>query len=169
VIDWKSRFWCFLVDCCFKRTIFVHIKRLLGLFWVFTIIESFGWGFYWLFDIDDLIFFSLSSKFFLESEPFVFFQVFCFCFYCKALKIKIVEFFEVLKRTFRKSFIDNWLFVLTFKRKLRIAYSVCIGIGNRLLSPIIRIHWMKRLYFFISLHWLGQSHTSLSFTSVTGE
>jgi hypothetical protein len=29
---------------------------------------------------------------------------------------------------------------LTFKRKLRIACSVCIGIGNRLLSPIIRIH-----------------------------
>jgi hypothetical protein len=44
----------------------------------FTIIESFGWGFYWLFDIDDLIFFSLSSKFFLESEPLVFFQVFVF-------------------------------------------------------------------------------------------
>ena len=75
-----------------KGTIFIHIKRLFGLFCVFAIIEGFGWGFHWLFDIDGLIFFSLLSKFFLESEPFVFFQVFCFCFYCKTLKINIVEF-----------------------------------------------------------------------------
>ena len=75
-----------------KRTIFIHIKRLFGLFCVFAIIESFGWGFHWLFDIDGLIFFSLSSKFFLESEPFVFFQVFVFAFIAKLLKIKIVAF-----------------------------------------------------------------------------
>jgi hypothetical protein len=44
-----------------------------------------------LFGIDDLIFFSLSSEFFLESEPHVFFQVFVFAL-LKTLKIKVLEY-----------------------------------------------------------------------------
>ena len=112
---------------------------------------------YWWFDF---LFFVI--KVLLGKWTFCFLSSFCFCFYCKTFENQNCRILELwsFEKDIQESFIDHWLFVLTFKRKLRIAYSVCIGIGNRLLSPIIRIHWTKRLYFFISLHWLGQSHIS---------
>jgi len=154
-----------------KGTIFIHIKRLFGLFCVFAIIEGFGWGFHWLFDIDGLIFFFFVIKVLLGKWTFCFLSSFLFLLLLQNFENQHCRILELwsLKRTLRKVSFIHWLFVLTFRRKLEIAYSVCIGIGNRLLSPIIRIHWTKRLYFFISLHWLGQSHTSLSFTSVICE
>jgi len=61
-----------------KGTIFIHIKRLFGLFCVFAIIEGFGWGFHWLFDIDGLIFFFFVIKVLLGKWTFCFLSSFLF-------------------------------------------------------------------------------------------
>ena len=76
-----------------KGTIFIHIKRLFGLFCVFCYHWKFWLGFslivrYWWFDFLFLCYQSSSWKVnFLFS-----FKFFVFCFCCKTLKINIVEF-----------------------------------------------------------------------------
>ena len=156
MIDWKLRVWCFLVDYCFERTIFICIKRLLGLLCVLTIIEGFGWVVIWLFGIDDLIIWVLLGKW-----TFVFFQVlFCFC--CEHWKSNLLTFraFEVLKKTVGNDLLMHD-YLYWFLKEIENCIDInsdCIWFGNRPLSPIARIHWIKRLHFCISLHSLGQSH-----------
>ena len=99
----------------------------------------------------------------LGKWTFVFFQVlFFFC--CEHWKSNLLIFraFEVLKKTVGNDLLMHDYLYWFLKEIENCIYinSDCIWFGNRPLSPIDRIHWIKRLHFFISLHFLGQSHTT---------
>ena len=129
MIDWKLRVWCFLVDYCFKRTIFICIKKLL--------VEQLDWTFGAYIDLFTvfLTFFELL----LATFALFIFEGLVSCFECLSTTERVFSL-----ELFRER--SDFFWIVRFKRK---TYSLGFFVLRKFIIAFSENFETKRFNFLL--------------------